>query len=37
MDWHKQMLREMFSQMQHWRLMKMIEHTKEFFNSWRAS
>lgn len=35
MDEAKQFLREFWSQRQHWRLMKMIEHWKAFLNSWR--
>lgn len=28
-------VREFFSQLQHWRLMKFIEHSEAFWNSWR--
>ena len=33
-EW-KQFMREFYSPMQHWRIMKFIEHMKEFFNSWK--
>ena len=33
-DRFKQFMREFYSQRQHWRIMKFIEHTKAFFNSW---
>lgn len=32
----KQFIREFWSQMQHWRLIKFVEHMSEFFNSWRS-
>ncbi len=32
----KQFIREFWSQRQHWRMMKFIEHMNGFFNAWRA-
>lgn len=31
----KKFMREFYSPMQHWRLMKFIEYIKGFWNSWR--
>lgn len=34
-DDFKQFMREFFSPLQHWRMMKIIEHMQAFFNSWK--
>lgn len=36
-DRFKQFMREFYSPLQHWRLMKLVEYTKAFFNSWRSN
>lgn len=33
----KQFLREFYSPMQHWRIMKFIEHMKAFLTSWKTN
>ena len=35
-EW-KQFMREFYSPMQHWRIMKFIEHMKLFLTSWKSN